>query len=87
MGYSIFDETIVDMAWPDIEKAAKEGAVVLLPIGVIEEHRRGCGKWECVEPTVHRTDVDHALIIIFLRPRIAFRFKEVGDITDGVAFF
>ena len=38
MGYSIFDETMVDMAWPDIEKAAKEGAVVLLPIGVIEEH-------------------------------------------------
>jgi creatinine amidohydrolase len=38
MGYSIFDETIVDMAWPDIEKAAKERAVVLLPIGVIEEH-------------------------------------------------
>jgi creatinine amidohydrolase len=38
MGYSIFDETMVDMAWPEIEKAAGEGAIVLLPIGIIEEH-------------------------------------------------
>jgi creatinine amidohydrolase len=38
MGYSIFDETMVDMAWTDIEKSAKDGAVVLLPTGVIEEH-------------------------------------------------
>lgn len=37
-GYSIFDETIVDMTWPEVEKAAKEGAVVLLPTAVIEEH-------------------------------------------------
>ena len=38
MGYSIFDETMVDMKWPAIEKAAKEGAIALLPTGVIEEH-------------------------------------------------
>ncbi|MEE8471839.1 MAG: creatininase family protein [Dehalococcoidia bacterium] len=38
MGYSIFDETIVDMAWPEIERVAGEGAIVLLPTGVIEEH-------------------------------------------------
>ena len=38
MGYSIFDETMVDMTWPEIEKAAKEESVVLFPIGVIEEH-------------------------------------------------
>jgi creatinine amidohydrolase len=38
MGYSIFDETMVDMKWPEVEKAAKEGAIVLLPTGVIEEH-------------------------------------------------
>lgn len=38
MGYSIFDETMVDMAWPKIEQAAQEGAIVLLPTGVIEEH-------------------------------------------------
>jgi creatinine amidohydrolase len=38
MGYSIFDETMVDMAWPEVERAVQEGAIVLLPTGVIEEH-------------------------------------------------
>jgi creatinine amidohydrolase len=38
MGYSIFDETMVDMTWPQIEKAAGEGVIVLLPVGIIEEH-------------------------------------------------
>lgn len=38
MGYSIFDATVVDMTWPDIEKAAAQGAIVLLPVGIIEEH-------------------------------------------------
>ena len=37
-GYSIFDETIVDMTWPEVEKAAKEEAIVLFPTAVIEEH-------------------------------------------------
>jgi creatinine amidohydrolase len=38
MGYSIFDETMVDMSWPEIEEAAGKGAIVLLPTGIIEEH-------------------------------------------------
>ncbi len=38
MGYSIFDETMVDMTWPEIEAAAEKGAIVLLPVGIIEEH-------------------------------------------------
>jgi creatinine amidohydrolase len=38
MGYSIFDETMVDMAWPEIEEAAEKGAIVLLPTGTIEQH-------------------------------------------------
>lgn len=38
MGYSLFDETMVDMTWPDIEKAVQKEAIVLLPTGVIEEH-------------------------------------------------
>lgn len=38
VGYSIFDETMVDMTWPEIERAAGQGAIVLLPTGVIEEH-------------------------------------------------
>ncbi len=37
-GYSIFDETIVDMKWPEVEKAARDEAIVLFPIGVIEAH-------------------------------------------------
>jgi creatinine amidohydrolase len=37
-GYSIFQGTIVDMSWPEIKKAAERNALVLLPIGVIEEH-------------------------------------------------
>ena len=38
MGYSIFDDTMVDMNWLEVEKAAEEKAIVLLPTGVIEEH-------------------------------------------------
>jgi len=38
MGYSIFDETMVDLTWPEIEKAVEQGAIILLPTGVIEEH-------------------------------------------------
>jgi creatinine amidohydrolase len=37
-GYSIFDETMVDMTWPQIQKAAEQKAIVLLPVGVMEEH-------------------------------------------------
>jgi creatinine amidohydrolase len=38
MSYSIFDETMVAMSWPDIEAAARRKAIVLLPVGIIEEH-------------------------------------------------
>lgn len=37
-GYSIFHETIADMTWQEVEEAAKEGTVVLIAGGVIEEH-------------------------------------------------
>jgi len=37
-GYSIFHETMADMTWPEVQQAAKAKAIVLLPIGVIEEH-------------------------------------------------
>jgi creatinine amidohydrolase len=44
-GYSVFHETMVDMTWPEVEKAAKEGAVVLMTTAVIEEHgpHMSCG--------------------------------------------
>jgi len=38
MGYSVFTNTMVDMPWPQVEAAAKRGATVLLPVGIIEEH-------------------------------------------------
>ncbi len=37
-GYSIFRETLVDLTWPEVKKAAEANAIVLLPVGVIEEH-------------------------------------------------
>jgi len=36
--YSIFEETIVDLTWPEVEQAAKDKAIILFPTGVIEEH-------------------------------------------------
>jgi creatinine amidohydrolase len=44
-GYSVFHETMVDMTWPDVEKAAKDGALVLMTTAVIEEHgpHMSCG--------------------------------------------
>ena len=38
MSDSIFQNTMAEMTWPAIEKAAVQGALVLLPTGVIEEH-------------------------------------------------
>ncbi len=37
-GYSIFHGTVVDMTWPELKKAAEENAIVILPVGVIEQH-------------------------------------------------
>ncbi len=37
-GYSVFDGTMVDMTYVEIERAAEEKTVILLPTGVIEEH-------------------------------------------------
>lgn len=38
MGNSIFDETMVEMKWPEVAKTVQSGAIVLFPTGVIEEH-------------------------------------------------
>lgn len=34
----MFKDTMVDMKWTDIRSCAEQGAIVLLPLGVIEEH-------------------------------------------------
>jgi creatinine amidohydrolase len=38
MSYSVFCDTMADMTYPQIEKAAGQNTPVLFPIGVIEEH-------------------------------------------------
>jgi creatinine amidohydrolase len=38
MVYSIFEGTMADMTSPEIESAAERGAVVLIPVAVIEAH-------------------------------------------------
>lgn len=38
MGYSIFEETMVDTTWSEIDKIQKDDTIVLFPMGVIEEH-------------------------------------------------
>lgn len=38
MAYPIFDETMVDLTWPEVEEHAKDNPPVLLPISIIEEH-------------------------------------------------
>ncbi len=37
-GYSIFDGTMADMTYVQIEKAAREKAIVLFPVALMEEH-------------------------------------------------
>ncbi len=37
-GYSIFEDTIADMTYPEVREAAKNGAIVLWGLGVIEQH-------------------------------------------------
>ncbi|MFD3449987.1 creatininase family protein [Microbacteriaceae bacterium 4G12] len=37
MTYSIFQETMADMTWTEVEESIRNGAIVLLPSGVIEQ--------------------------------------------------
>ena len=37
-GYSIFSGTIADMTWMEVEEAAEKKAIMLVPLGVIEQH-------------------------------------------------
>ena len=77
-GYSIFDETMVDMAWPAIEDAAKKGAIILFPTGVIEEHGTTLrlGHWydECFPRFIRNQTGEHEN-----RPlRCLFLSQEMG---------
>ncbi len=37
-GYSIFEGTIADMTWMEVGEAAQRGALMLVPVAVIEQH-------------------------------------------------
>lgn len=36
--YSVFAETMADMTYPEVEEAARDGAILLWSLGVIEQH-------------------------------------------------
>ena len=38
MACPIFDETMVELSWPQLEEEAKANPPVILPVGIIEEH-------------------------------------------------
>jgi creatinine amidohydrolase len=48
---SIFKDTMVDMTWPEVKKAAENGAIVLFPIAVVEEH----GPHMDLSPDIYQT--------------------------------
>ena len=48
-GYSIFQGTLVDLTWPEVKQVAEDGALVLVPVGVIEEH----GPHLCLGPDTY----------------------------------
>jgi creatinine amidohydrolase len=37
-GYSIFEGTLADMTWPEVEAAGARNAPILVPVAVIEQH-------------------------------------------------
>jgi len=37
-GYSIFEGTLADMTWPEVERAAADDTPILVPVAVIEQH-------------------------------------------------
>lgn len=37
-GYSVFKDTIADMTWVAVDEAARRGAIMLVPIAVVEQH-------------------------------------------------
>lgn len=40
MSHNILSHTMLELTWCEVEEAAKKNAVVLLPVGVVEEHSR-----------------------------------------------
>ena len=52
--FNIFTETMADYKWPDIQHYAERDAIVLLPMGVIEEH----GPHLCLATDIYTAHID-----------------------------
>jgi creatinine amidohydrolase len=50
---NIFSNTMADMKWTDIKRYADENAIVLLPMGVIEEH----GPHNCLATDIYTAHI------------------------------
>lgn len=36
--FSVFKDTMVEMTWQEIQAESHKGAIVLLPVGIVEAH-------------------------------------------------
>jgi creatinine amidohydrolase len=37
-GFSVFEDSMVEMTWQEVQESADRGAIVLLPVGIVEGH-------------------------------------------------
>ena len=87
-GYSIFDNTMVDMPWTEIEKSIENGAVVLLPVGVIEEHgpHMCCGSdiyQAYISARIVKSELDKKGIPSLIAPPFYWGIAEIANCFPG----
>ena len=87
-GYSIFNGTIADMTWLEVEKAAKKDAIMLLPIGVIEQHGPhlplGTDIYAaCLMCSLIKTELDKQGIDSVIAPPYFFGINEATGMFPG----
>jgi len=87
-GYSVFQETMVDMTWQEVEKAAEEGAIVLLTTAVIEQHgpHMTCGidaSLGHLMSTLTRASLEKAGVRTVIAPPFYWGINSVSHIFPG----
>ncbi len=85
VGYSIFSETMVDMPWTEIEQTISDGAIVLLPVGGIEEHgpHMCCGSdtyQACLSAKIIKIELNRKDIPALIAPPF---YWGIADIANG----
>ncbi|MBN1822312.1 MAG: creatininase family protein [Prolixibacteraceae bacterium] len=83
--YSIFENTMVDMPWSEIENAKDSGAIVLISVGVIEEHgpHMSCGTdlyMAHLGNYLLKTELEKKGVKVLIAPPI---YWGIADITRG----